>query len=1161
MQKKHWFHTFVWNILNKNRTMKLSFLLFALVLFNSHANSYGQNKKISLDISNESIEDVLEKIESRSKFNFFYKTGEIDVQRKISLNVVDTPIKEILDLLFEGENISYKVLKKQIVLKVTPTKINEADQKATVTDNPVIQASVSGTVSDKNGDPLPGANILEKGTTNGTQTDFDGNFTIVLSDSDATLEISYLGFATQDVVISGQTTISVTLEEDAAGLDEVIVTGYTAQSRRLVTGAVVTINDDELAKNPATSVEQQLQGKISGVNIIASGSPSGVAEVRVRGVATTGLARNPLYIIDGAPSESLEGINPDDIANISVLKDASAASIYGARAANGVVLVTTKRGSYNQKATLTYNSYSGVDVAQNGMDVINAQQWGNLEFQGQVASVRGTDAEAGFVPSHPSYGSGTAVIPEFLNGDPNLPYDPVTNRLTRPGDTDWYDAVTRVAFVQNHSLSLRGGGESSRYGLSFGFLNRDGTLIENNFQRYTTRVNTEFSALNKRLRIGENIAISYSENNGNDNPGRNRERFHPLIPRFDEGGNFGGTLNGILGLGSNGTNPEAIQNRASNGIERTLRVFGNAYAEYDILEDLTFKTNVGVDYTQNNNSVFSPSNPEGGNPGNLLTERTQYSSSLTWTNTLNYKKTFGDHSFDLLVGTEAIELKTKFIEFEGTNFFNEDLDFIAVSTSGTTNSLLGLSSSRNLASVFGKVDYNYKSKYLLNATIRRDGSSVLGPNNRFDTFTAFGAGWVISEENFLPESSFINTLKLRAGWGEVGNQQSLGDFDFVSLFSQDPTFRSTGVDITGSNSGDPANGIALLSRGNPDLRWETAETLNVGLDFSLLNNKITGSFEWYNKKTKDLILRPAVPLASGSALAPFINAGDIENRGVDVSLTFNGTPSDDFNYSITGIVSTFQNEVLSLGGNPNTFFDGPGGNPNITATRTAVGGELSAFYGLVVEGVLQQDTDRNGDGEISVEERAGNFNFRDINGDGLITLQDDRDFIGSPFPDFTYSLNFSANYKALDFSVFFRGSQGNEIYDYQRIALDFQVGGGINHSTRVLDAWRPDNPVNTLAEYNQATASFNNLGSSYYVVDGSYLRLQTLQVGYTFPDLFGLDNFRVYLQGQNVFTITGYDGLDPEVRENTTSGLEIGVDRGNTYSVPSTYLIGLNLSF
>lgn len=1146
------------NILNKNRTMKLSFLLFALVLFNSHANSYGQNKKISLDVENESVENVLERIETKSKFNFFYKTGEIDVQRKISLKVVDTSIDEILELLFKGKNVSHTLVKKQIVLKRIPAQKTTVTNKVEVQNNPVVQRSVSGTVSDTDGNPLPGASIVEEGTTNGTQTDFDGNFSIELSDESTTLVISYIGFATQEVSVVGQNQIAITLRESAAGLEEVIVTGYTAQSRRLVTGAVETIKEDELSKNPATSIDQQLQGKISGVNIVTSGNPSGTANVRVRGFATLGTARNPLYIIDGAPSESLDGINPDDIETISVLKDASAASIYGARAANGVVVVSTKKGSYNQKTSITYSTFSGVDIDPGKVDVLNAQQWGEVEFQGQIAAVRGTAAEATFVPANASYGTGTPVIPEFINGDPSLPYDADTNRLMRSADTDWYDVLTRAAFVQNHNLSMLGGSESSRYGVSFGFLDRDGTLIENDFQRYSTRVNTEFSALNKRLRFGENISVSYSENNGNRSAGVLRQRYHPLIPRFDEGGNFGGTLSGILELGTNAVNPEANQVRNANRIDRTWRIFGNAYVEADILPDLTLKSNVGIDYTQNNNSAFSPNNPEGGNPGNSLSENTSFSTSVTWTNTLNYRKRIEDHSFDLLLGTEAIAVKNKFISFSGTDFFSEDLDFVSISTSGTTNNILGFQANRNLASVFGKIDYNFKNKYLLNATVRRDGSSALGENNRFDIFPAFGVGWVISEENFLSESSAIDILKLRAGWGRVGNQNVLDEFDFVSLFSQDATFRSTGIDITASNSGDPANGIALLARGNPDLLWETSTTLNIGLDYALFGNKITGAVEWYDRRTTDLLQRLAVPLASGSAEAPFVNLGEIKNTGLDLSLTYNNSSSEDFSYSVTGIVSTYTNEVVDIDGNPNSFFDGPGGNPNITAARTVVGGEVAAFYGLIVDGVLQQDTDRNNDGVIAVSERAGNFNFRDLNDDGEINLEDDRDFIGSPHADFTYSLNFSGNYKNWDFSIFLRGSQGNDIYAYDRIFSDFQAFAGLNRSTRVLDAWSPDNPSNTLAEFSAATADLSLQGSSYFVQDGSYLRLQTLQIGYTFPDLFGLDGFRVYLQGQNIYTITGYDGIDPEIGEN--GGLEIGVDRGTTYPVPRTFLLGFKLS-
>ena len=841
--------------------MKLSLIFLLVSIFTMEANNtYSQNTRVTLNLKNVTVEEVIDLIEDKTEFKFAYKIKDVDTKRIVSVKANKEKIASLLDRIFSNTRTAYNVIDRQVFLTRKPATAIEVSE--TANDTNILQLGVTGTVLDADGVPLPGANILEKGTTNGTQTDFDGNFSIELSNSDATLVVSYIGFLTQEIPIGNQTELNIVLAENAAKMDEVIVTGYTKQSRRLVTGAVETIREEELAKNPATNVEQQLQGKISGVNIVTSGDPSGSAEVRIRGTATLGTARDPLYIIDGAPSENLDGINPNDIATISVLKDASSSSIYGARAANGVVLVTTKKGSYNQKSTLTYTSFTGVDVAQNGVDVLNAQQWGDLDFQGQIASVRGTDAEATFVPSNPSYitgPTGNAIIPEFINGDPSLPYDVNTNRIIRSGDTDWYDVVTRTAFVQNHNLSMRGGGESSRYALSFGYIDRDGTLLENDFQRYTTRANTEFSAIDNRLRIGENLTVSYSELNGNGDPGTTRARYHPLIPRFDEGGNFAGTLNGILGLGTNGVNPEASQVRLANSIERSLRVFGNAFVEFDILEDLTIKSIVSVDYTANNNSRFSPENPEGGNPGNQLDELSNFSSSLTWTNTLNYRKTFGDHSFDFLLGTEAIELRDKFISFSGTDFFSEDLDFVAVSTSGTTLSSLGLSSSRNLASIFGKVDYNYKSKYLFNATVRRDGSSALGPNNRFDVFTAFGAGWVISDEDFLADSSVINSLKLRAGYGEVGNQLSLGDFDFVSLFSQDATFRSTGVDINAGNTGDPANGIALLSRGNPDLRWETSETLNIGLDFSLFDNKLTGALEVYNRKTKDLILQPAVP--------------------------------------------------------------------------------------------------------------------------------------------------------------------------------------------------------------------------------------------------------------------------------------------------------------
>ena len=1120
-------------------------ILYAFVFANS---SKAQKKSIediyiTVELDNLAITEAFKKLERLTGFEFAYKERIVNPRQRLKIDKRHTSLGELLRNISKEANLRFKRVNEIIY-------VNKRERKGilAVLEDPVVEErTITGKVTDDSGNELPGVSIIIKGTQTGTVTNVQGTYEISVPDDSTVLIFSFVGYIPKEVLVGSQSVIDVQLVWDLTSLQEVVVTGYTAQSKRTITGAVETIEADELMKNPATSVEQQLQGKISGVNIITSGAPGGGSQVRVRGLSNFG-NREPLYIIDGAPSGAgLNEINPEDIESLSVLKDASAASIYGARAANGVVLITTKKGQKGQKSKVTYTSFFAVDTDPGGVDVLNARQWGEMEWRGQRAAVRGTTEESTFVPSHPSYGNGeNPVIPEYLNGDPSLPYDPVTNRLMRSGDTDWYDALTQTAFSQSHNLNILGGGENSRFGVSFGYLGREGTRIETSFQRYSTRLNTEFSILDGRIRVGENVTIAYSEQNGNNGiTGIARETFHPLIPRRDEGGNFGGTLNGILGLGTNFINPEARQIRLKDAIDRRWRIFGNAYIDADIVPGLNFRSSIAIDYVQDNNTTFSPENVEGGNPGNSLNEFTRFGTSLTWTNTLNYTNDFGDHTLSALAGMEVIELKNRSINFNGTGFFNEDLDFISVSTSGTTLGLTGGPSERNLSSIFGKIDYSYKDKYLANATIRRDGSSALGPNNRFDVFPAIGIGWVLSEESFLADNTVLNLLKLRAGWGAVGNQNSLGNFSFVSNFSQDPNFISTGYDIGATNGGDPANGIALLSRGNPNLVWESAETLNIGLDFILLRNKISGSVEWYDRRTKDLLLQPPVPLSAGIAAPPFVNLGEIQNKGVDVTLSYNGKAGP-VEIMVTGIVTTYKNEVLDIDGNSESFFLGPGGNPNIMAARTAVGREIGTFYGRIIDGVIQEGPD------------AGSFNFRDLNDDGVIDFND-QDFIGSPHPDFTYSLNLTANYKNFDFTAFFRGSQGNEIWQWNKIFTDFQFRSGVNRSTRVLNAWRPDNPTNELAEFNLNTANDNLQASTYYVEDGSYLRIQTLQLGYTLPEINGIERIRVYLQGQNVFTITNYSGIDPEIGEN--GGLELGVDRGSVYVIPRTFLLGLNVTF
>lgn len=1080
-------------------------------------------KRISLHVDNQSLRHVLNKIQRTSGVHVFYTRDMLRGSSTVSLEVEREPLGRVLDQLLTPHGLGYWATGSYIILQNRQR-------------SPVLE-TVEGTVTDgQSGDPLPGVNVVVKGTTTGTSSDSEGSYELAVPSLQDTLVFSFIGYQTQEVPISGRTNIDVELQLQAVTGEELVVTGYSSQSRRSITGSIESADVTELSKSPGTSVEHKLQGQISGVDIKTSGAPGSQAQVRIRGFGTIG-SNDPLYIIDGVPTSSgLNELNPNDIESISVMKDASSASIYGARAANGVVVITTKKGERGQKAQITYSGYLSIDTEANKIDVLNAEQWGMMEWRGQNA--------AGLAPSHPTYGNGSSPeIPEYINGNPSNPYDPITNRIMRSADTDWFDAVTQNGFKQNHNLSISGGGESARYNVSFGSLQQEGTQIHTNYNRYTTRLNTEFFALDDRVRVGENISITYSEELGARGANWGRYRFHPLIPVYDEAGNFGGTMGGALGLQTNQESPVAAQVRSQDNKDRLFRSFGNVYAEADILPTLVVKTNVSIDYSQSNSTNFNPKSLEISRTStNSLNESSGWSSSLTWSNTLNYAENFGDHSVGLLLGTEAIELKNQNSSVSAIDFFSEQRAFTFLSTAGEIQDANGSGSQRKLFSLFGKVDYAFKDKYLIDATLRRDGSSALASANRYQLFPAVGAAWVISDESFLENNDVVSLLKLRAGWGKAGNQNSLSDFAYVSTFAGNPF--ATGYDISATNSG-LETGFALLSRGNENLIWEKSETLNLGLDVAFLDEKISGSVEWYDRNTNGLILRAPLPLAAGIADPPFINVGKINNKGVDVKLGYDGMVGP-VALGVTGIVSTYRNKVISLDGNPETFINGPGGNPDITPSRTKSGYPIGMFYGLIVDGVIQ-------DGE-----NAGNFDFRDLNGDGEIDPNDDSAFIGNPHPDFTYSLNINANYKNFDLTAFFRGTQGNDVWQWVSVFSDFHFRSGINRSTRVLDAWRPDNPTNELAEYNLATSNYNLQGSSYYVEDGSYLRLQTLQLGYTFPDIF-LENLRVYIQGQNLFTVTNYSGLDPELTDN--GALEKGVDRGDTYPVPRSVLFGVDIRF
>ena len=1109
--------------------MKLAMVFLLLFLFRINANTYSEKTKISIEVENVSIEYVLfEKIERQTDFKFFYE-NIVGLDKKVSIAVRNVQIERILSLIFNGTNIGYEILDKQIIL-------SERKELSKKTGDGDIQSTIQGLVVDPNGFPLPGTNVVVKGTTSGTQTDFDGNYTISANEN-AILVFGYIGFETQEIPVNGQTTINVTMEEDSSQLNEVVVVGYGTQTRADLTGSVSSVDLSEAVKAPIVNVGEALEGRVTGVTLTNSGWPGSAPIIRIRGYGTTN-GNNPLFIIDGVQTTDasiFNSINPGDIDQLNVLKDGTA-SIYGARAANGVIIVTTKSGSFNQKTSLSVDVYSGFSQAINLPELLNAQQHGEVIFE----SLR----NAGVTPSHPQYGDGAdPVVPSLIQGSP----DGIT-AVVRPNGTDWFDEIFRTAQTQSVTASMESGSEYNRSLFSFSYLNRDGTQIFTGFKRGVLRVNNEYK-IGERLRIGQHLNASFSQTQGSANQVDFAFRSSPLIPVFDEDGNFAGNYNGSTGL-SNPENPVAVLTRARNNYSTSLRLFGDVYASLEILDGLTLKTSIGTDINENDGRFFTPLNPEYSERRsvNNLTETNSNSYQWVWNNTLTYDRIFGNHDINAVVGIEALETRIKGNGISVNDFVIESPDFYLLSTGiapPTVTSAFDVRTS--LYSLFGTVNYSYKSKYLLTATVRRDQTSRFGRSNQSGIFPSFSSGWVISNEDFF-ESDFIDRLKLRSSWGQLGNQSIGGGNQALNISSLN---RGVFYPFAGSDSSvEP--GARLVQVGNPDIDWETSETINVGVDLGLLDNKLSFSFDYFDITTEDLLARDnnLINITSIDANAPFVNLGSINNSGFEISAGYQNTTDSGFSYAVNVNFSRYRNEVEEI---ISEFFANG-------ASRTQAGEPIASFYGRIVDGVFASDQEVTAHATQSGA-APGRFRYRDINEDGVIN-DDDRTFIGSPHPDFTYGININAGYKGFDLSALFSGTQGNDLYNAQKELTDFPRFFNGNRSVRVLDSWTPNNLDASLPALNSSVLNNELSPNTYFVEDGSFFRLKNLQLGYTLPktivEKIGI-NLRIYLQGSNLFTITGYDGLDPEIRTGGNA-LSIGIDR-NTYPVSRIYTLGLNLKF
>ena len=1037
------------------------------------------------------------------------------------------------------------------------------------------EIEISGTVTDaQTGDPLPGVNIVVQGTTTGTTTDMDGNYTLEVP-ADATLVFSFVGYQQQSVDVSGQQQINVQLKQAVTELEEVVAIGYATRQAGEVTGSVSSVNTEDLEEMAAVNASETLKGNVSGVTISESNTPGEGASIRIRGLGTIN-NNNPLWVVDGVPGAN---VNPENIESISILKDAAAQAIYGARASNGVVLVTTKSGQTGQETQINVKVRGGITRNSNSYDLLNTQEYGELLW------MEARNANGGTLPedfSHPLYGDGDQPdIPEYIlpargenvdhsEYDWKMPHEDGddTYLITKANQegTDWLDRADRDASYQEYSVDLSGGSENTSYAFQLGYLEEEGILKHTGYERYNLRSNVTTNPTDW-LEVGEKIGVTYDEDWGNQ--GNNAEwspiswayRMQPIVPVYDVMGNFAGTRAEATG---NAQNP--IFRLWSNRHDRwkDLNVSGNTYAEATILEGLSFRTLFGFDYnTTNGRDIFyveKAFSERGKYDG--LSESSNFGLQWNWSNTLEYSNTFADmHDITVMAGTEAIDSKWRWRGASRDQYFSRNPIYMQLDAGVQNQTNYGSITEWSLFSMFGRINYTLADKYLLELVLRHDGSSRFGGEQRYGTFPAFSAGWRISNESFMSGTdNWLDFLKLRLGYGETGNDQ-IGNYNGYTTFSSSSW--DSYYPIAAANSGVGASGFYRSAFGNPNVRWETTTTSNIGFDATIFEN-FDISFDLWQRVTEDMLYPKRIPDVLGQASAPSINVGKMENNGVDIELGYNGTAlNEEFQYNINLNVSHYKNEVVRLSGEEDEFMAGSAFR-EMTYTRAEKGTEFPQFYGYKVEGIFQSEEEAANHapafGEDGTYNQEGVFKFKDVNGDGVINA-DDRTYIGSPHPDFTAGLNFNASYKGLRLSARLYTSYGNEMVNYVRRWIDFNQFQGNRSHRRLYESYGSkylDNNKNAKLPMARPDDTDDQIPSTHFLEDASYLRMENLRLSYNLSNVLEGESFRnlqVYGQVTNLFTITEYSGLDPEVN---AGGINRGVDRG-AWPTPRQFMFGVNI--
>ncbi|MDO4165195.1 MAG: TonB-dependent receptor [Bacteroides sp.] len=1017
----------------------------------------------------------------------------------------------------------------------------------------IVQAqnlTVQGKVVSKvDGEPIIGATIVESNqTTNGTITDIDGNFRLTVAQG-AELTISYIGYKT--VQVKAQSSLTVQLAEESELLQEIVVTGYTTQRKADLTGSISVVDMDEIAKQNENNPIKALQGRVPGMNITADGNPSGSTTVRIRGVGTLN-DNDPLYIIDGVPTKSgMHELNGNDIESIQVLKDAASASIYGSRAANGVIIITTKKGKEGQ-LKINFDASVSASMYANRMEVLNAEEFGRVMWQAYL--YEGQDPNTNGLGYKYNWGYDSNGYP-ILNSISMSKYLD-SNNTVPAADTDWFDETTRTGVIQQYNVSVSNGSEKGSSFFSLGYYKNIGIIKWTDFERISARMNTEYNLIDKILTVGEHFTLNRtSEVQSPDGFLQNVLQFNPSLPVYDINGEYAGPVGGY----PDRENPVARLERNSDNRYTYWRMFGDAYINLNPFKGFNLRSTFGLDYAQKQQRIFTYPITEGNvaNDTNAVEAKQEHWTKWMWNLVATYNLEIGKHRGDAMVGMELNREDDSSFSAYKEDYTILTPDYMWPNAGVGTAQAYGTGEGFSLVSFFGKLNYSYDDKYLLSLTVRHDGSSRFGKNNRYATFPSVSAGWRISQENFMKDFKWLDDLKIRASWGQTGNQEISNTARYTLYESNYGVSESggqsygTSYDITGSNGGSTLQSGFMRSQiGNDNLKWETTTQTNIGLDFSLFGQSLYGSFDWYYKKTTDILLEMAGIAAMGEGSTQWINAGEMKNVGVEFNLGYRNTTSFGLKYDINANISTYRNEITKLPATvaANGTFGGNG-------VESVIGHANGSQVGYIADGLFrsQEEIDNH-----ATQEGAGlgRIRWRDLNNSGAID-ESDQTWIYDPTPAFSYGLNIYLEYKNFDLTMFWQGVQGVDIISDLKKETDLWSGlniGFLNKGKRLLDAWTPQNVNSDIPAVARTDSNNEKRVSSFFVENGSFLKLRNIQLGYNVPKSFAqklrMDRLRFYLSAQNLLTIKSksFTGVDPE---NPNYG----------YPIPLNITFGINVGF